>query len=194
MAEDEINNLKALVIGGSAGCLEIILNITEELPMTRDMLTVIIVHRKHSGDSILKDLLSARSEMEVCEVEDKMEIKPSTIYIAPSDYHLLFENKQIFSLDSSEKIHFSRPSIDVSFESVAEVFGKNVIAVLLSGANADGTDGIRAIHQNGGKTIVQSPASSDVSYMPQQAINSGAVDHVIDARELPDFIKNLLLG
>ena len=192
MAENELEKRRILVIGGSAGSLEVIMNIISEIRHADHLVIVIIVHRKNNSDSILTELLSGRTHLDVKEVEDKMPISLATIFIAPSDYHLLFEDRETFSLDASEKVHFSRPSIDVSFESAAEVFKEDVIAVLLSGANADGTEGLKAIRNFGGMTIVQSPETSDVSFMPQQAVNSGIVDFIVDASGLPAFIKKIL--
>jgi len=192
MAQDELKPEKILVIGGSAGSLEVMLNIIAALPSTNNFAVIVIVHRKNTNDSILSDLIAARTKMNVREVEDKMPITSSTVFLAPSDYHLLAEDEQYFSLDASEKIHFSRPSIDVGFESIAEVFEKKVIAVLLSGANADGANGIKTVHELGGITVVQSPETADVSFMPQQAINSGYTDHIIDAGKLPSFISKMI--
>ena len=116
-------------------------------------------------------MFSSRTKLKVKEVEDKDYILPGHVYIAPPDYHLLLEDENTFSLDASEKIYFSRPSIDVTFESVAEVFGAAVIGILLSGANADGAIGLSKIQQAGGFTIVQDPESAEVDYMPRQAID-----------------------
>src|SRR5579864_7056332 len=138
MAQDSITKYKVLMIGGSAGSLDGVLKIISALPVNKHVTTIIVVHRKNDVESILANLLSSRTQLEVKEVEDKELISGGIIYIAPSDYHLLIENEKMFSLDSSEKVHYSRPSIDVSFESAAHVFGNAVIGILLSGANADG--------------------------------------------------------
>jgi two-component system, chemotaxis family, protein-glutamate methylesterase/glutaminase len=191
MAQDELGKKRILLIGGSAGSLEVIMKIISEMPFLEGLVIVVIVHRKNTTDSILLELLSGKTNLAVKEVEDKMPITPSTVFIAPSDYHLLFEDSETFSLDASEKIHFSRPSIDVSFQSASEVFKDQTIAVLLSGANADGTEGLKSIREFGGMTIVQSPESSDVSFMPQEAINAGVVDIIIHAHELPSLLKKI---
>ena len=158
MAEDTVTQYKMIVIGGSAGSLDAILKIVTALPFINHLTTVIIVHRKNDGESLLAICFHTRTKLAVKEIEDKETIIGGTIYIAPADYHLLIENEKMFSLDVSEKIHHSRPSIDVSFESVAEVFGKAAIGILLSGANADGAEGLNKIKQAGGFTIVQDPA------------------------------------
>lgn len=183
---------KMIVIGGSAGSLEVILKIVSKLPPSPYAAFVIVVHRRNDTDSILTNLLSSRTRITVKEVEDKEQIFPNHIYIAPADYHLLVEDKQTFSLDSSEKINYSRPSIDVTFESVAEIFKENTIAVLLSGANADGALGLGKVKQAGGLTIVQDPASADVGFMPQQAIQQNVADRIIDGNDIGQLLAELL--
>jgi two-component system chemotaxis response regulator CheB len=153
---------------------------------------VLILHRKTTADSVLQYLLSSRTSLSVKEVEDKEPIQAGTIYIAPPDYHLLVEDKHTFALDSSEKVQYSRPSIDVSFESIAACFGTDVLGILLSGANADGAEGMAAIKAGGGYTIAQDPASADVGYMPQQAINLGVVDEVLDVINLESKVIQYL--
>ena len=183
---------RMLAIGGSAGSLDVILKIVTVLPFISHLATVIIVHRKNDGESILTDLLSTRTKLAVKEIEDKEAITGGTIYIAPADYHLLIENEKMFSLDASEKVHHSRPSIDVSFESVAEVFGISAIGVLLSGANADGAAGLSNIKQANGFTIVQDPASAEVGYMPQQALEQMKPDKILSGDVIGEFIRELV--
>lgn len=192
MAQNTIAKYKVLVIGGSAGSLDVILKIVTALPQLNSLSVIIIVHRKNDGESVLTDLLTTRTNLKVKEVEDKDTINGATIYIAPPDYHLLIENEKMFSLDSSEKVHHSRPSIDVTFESVAEVFGEAAIGILLSGANADGADGLYMIKKTGGYTIVQDPASADVNFMPQQALNKMKPDKILDGNSIADFIVQLV--
>lgn len=138
MAQDKITRYKIIAIGGSAGSLEVVLKIVEALPAVTSSVFIIVLHRKNGPDSILADLFSSKTTLPVKEVEDKEPISPGAIYIAPPDYHLLIEDEENFALDSSEKVQYSRPSIDVSFQSVADCFGAAVLGILLSGANADG--------------------------------------------------------
>jgi two-component system chemotaxis response regulator CheB len=183
---------KMLVIGGSAGSLNIILNIIKALPATGHLSVIIIVHRKSDSDSILTNLVAARTQLAVKEVEDKEEINPDVIYIAPPNYHLLIENERMFSLDASEKVHYSRPSIDVCFQSVAEVFGASAIGVLLSGANADGAAGLNMIKQEGGFTIVLDPLTAEVDFMPQQALDQMQPDKILSGDDMPAYIRQLV--
>ena len=193
MEENRMSSLKMIMIGGSAGSLEIILNIVSELPINTGFCCVIIIHRKPSSESILQDLFSSKTPLPVKEVEDKEVIVPGTIYLAPPDYHLLFENTTTFSLDASEKVHFSRPSIDVSFESAAQVFPASTIGILLSGANADGAKGLQKIETAGSVIIVQDPNTADVSYMPDQALKIVQHPVVLPGDEIGKYLWNLLV-
>jgi len=192
MAEDRIILKRVVLIGGSAGSLEIILNIVAMIPATSSFIYIIVVHRKYSSDSVLEDLLSSKTKLRVKEIEDKESIVPGTIYIAPADYHLLIENEYTFSLDASEKIYFSRPSIDVSFESASDIFKDALIAVLLSGANADGAKGMKMVELSGGLVIVQDPATADVSYMPEQALKLLDNPVIVPAQQLPEYLSSML--
>ena len=124
-------------------------------------------------------------------VEDKTLLEPGYIYIAPPDYHLLFEKNKYLALDISEKVNHSRPSIDVSFESAAEVYKSSLIAILLSGSNSDGTKGLKAVQQFGGKIIVQKPSSAEMSYMPNYAIENTSPDLILDVEEILSLLINL---
>jgi two-component system, chemotaxis family, protein-glutamate methylesterase/glutaminase len=192
MAKNAVTFQRCIAIGGSAGSLEVILNLISSLPGSPNAIFIIIVHRKKDNDSILADLIATRTTLPVQEVEDKDAIVTGTIYLAPPDYHLLLERENLFSLDSSEKVHYSRPSIDITFESVAETFGTRAIGILLSGANADGAAGLAAIKKVGGYTIVQDPATADVDYMPRQAIQLTPIDRILSANQMVRFLHDLL--
>jgi len=184
-------NTELIVIGGSAGSLQVILEMIKKLNIELQFPIVLVVHRKAHSTSILPVLLQQFSSMEVVEIEDKTEIKNNTLYIVPADYHLLFENKKIMSLDSSEKMNYSRPSIDVTFKSAAEIYGENVIGILLSGANADGVEGLGYIKKNGGKVWVQDPETAEVNYMPKHAVDEVDYDLIITPNNLANYINQL---
>ena len=182
---------RLVIIGGSAGSLEVLLQVIPALKRSESISIVIVVHRKDFQDSLLLDLLTSRTKIPMKEIEDKEKLLVGHIYIAPANYHVLFENRDAMSLDYSEKVNFSRPSIDVTFESAAEAFGKEAIAILLSGSNSDGAAGLKAIHGGGGISIVQSPESAVFPYMPEQAMLSGAVDHVFDPMAMVAYINGI---
>jgi len=182
---------EALVIGGSAGSLDVLLKALPAIEGPLSFPIVIVVHRKHGTDSLLPDLLSSRTQMRVKEVDEKEVLAAGTIYIAPSDYHLLVEQDRTFSLDYSEKVNYSRPSIDVTFQSAAEVYGDHLACLLLSGSNADGVNGLKTVKKLGGMVLIQDPATAQVAYMPAQAQLNVAIDKVLKAEEMGEFI-NLL--
>lgn len=192
MEKDKIDReCKVLIIGGSAGSLDALLKIFPKLETNNSFAIVIVLHRKNAEDTTLEELIAVKSHIPVMEVEDKTELLPGHIYIAPSDYHLLFEKNDLLSLDASEKINYSRPSIDVAFESAAEAYGSSLTGILLSGANADGTAGIKAIKEAGGITIVQDPKTADVPFMPNHAIEHGSPDFVLNIEEMQKFISKI---
>ena len=191
MAQRNINNrYDLLVIGGSAGSLEVILQLLPALRRDLGLAIVIVIHRKN-GESQLADLLNDKSDWPVREAEEKDVVEGGSVYLAPADYHLMIEKDKSISLDFSEKVHFSRPAIDVTFETVAETYGASAIAVLLSGANGDGTQGLQNIKDSGGLTIVQDPGEASVAYMPQHAIDHVKVDYIAPAREIANIINSL---
>lgn len=180
-----------LVIGGSAGSLEVLLHILPLLTLPIPFPVIVVVHRKYSEVSTLSTLLSSRTPIRVKEPEDKEDIVDNTIYLAPADYHLLVEQSQLLSLDYSEKVNYSRPSIDVTFETAAEVYGGGVVGILLSGANSDGVLGLTAIKKQNGYVVVQDPETAQTPYMPEQAIKNVKVDEVMNMNDMADFINQL---
>ena len=193
MAKDGIKQFEIIVIGGSAGSFEVILQLVSQLKPGFTIPILIVVHRKNDFANAMVTLLKSKTKLAVKEAEDKERIEAATIYIAPSDYHLLVEKDKILSLDASEKVNYSRPSIDVTFQCAAEVYGNKAACILLSGANADGAEGLKDVKDNSGFTIVQDPATAEVSFMPQQAINMMEVDLVANVHELAAWFNNLII-
>ena len=177
-----------LVIGGSAGSLTAVLKIIQLLGRAITVPIIIIFHRKQAEEGTLIEVLSRRTIYAVKETEDKDDILPSTLYIAPADYHVLIENDRSITLDDSEKINYSRPSIDVTFESAAEVYGNKLACLLLSGANADGVGGLKAAKASGAFIAVQDPNDAEVSFMPQQAVDQVEIDFLVDSHNLDKFL------
>jgi two-component system chemotaxis response regulator CheB len=186
-----ITGCKVVIIGGSAGSLYALIQILPEIAKVNSFAIVIVVHRKSSDEQTLEDLLTLKSKLEVKPVEDKVPLLPNYIYIAPSNYHLLFEKEETLSLDTSEKINYSRPSIDVSFESAAEVYGSSLVGILLSGSNKDGTLGLQAIQAAGGTVVVQNPLSAEMPFMPNNAILNMTPDFILNVQEILEFILSV---
>jgi two-component system chemotaxis response regulator CheB len=192
MAQDLLKqSIKLIIIGGSAGSLDVILKLIPALQPILPFAIILVTHRKPTSDDILVELLNTKTSWTVKEAEEKEPILPNIIYVAPADYHLLLEKNKTFSLDVSEKVNYSRPSIDITFESAAEAYTSSLLTILLSGANADGVEGMQHVKRRGGYCVVQDPATADVAYMPQQAIDNVEVDKILPAVELATFINSL---
>jgi two-component system chemotaxis response regulator CheB len=191
MAESRINkHYEIIVIGGSAGSLEVIMQLLPAFRSDLQVAIVIVVHRKNT-ESLLVEVLTSKTNWPVREVEDKENIVAGTIYIAPADYHLLIEKDRSFSLDDSEKIHYSRPALDVTFETAAEAYRTSMAAILLSGANADGTQGLEKAKEYGALTIVQQPEDAMVAYMPLNAIRTMKADYIASTMEIISIVNEL---
>lgn len=192
MEENDVKNkFKMVVIGGSAGSLSVLFEVLPALHSDIDATIILVLHRKYSADSSLSDLLSTKTLLPTKEIDDKDPILPGHIYLAPADYHLLIEKNHFFSLDVSEKINFSRPSLDVTFESAADTYGSSLTGILLSGSNDDGTAGLKAVKDAGGFIIAQKPETAQMAYMPQNAIDNLEIDLILDSKGISDFINKL---
>lgn len=185
------NNQKVIVIGGSAGSFQSILHILEELPKNFNIPIIITIHRLKHIRSGLVESVSIKSNATIIEPFDKEDIKPNNIYIAPSNYHLFIEPDYSFSLSTEEPIEFSRPSIDVLFGSAAKVYKKNIIGILLSGANKDGAKGVKTIKENSGIVIIQDPNEAEVDIMPKSALEIISPDYIFKIEEIIAFLQNL---
>ena len=177
-----------IIFSGSAGSIEVIMNIFPCIPANFPFPVVLLLHRKNTIEHHLEDVLGRKSKVPVVEIQDKTYLKPSHIYIAPGDYHLLVDKDGMLCLDHSEKINYSRPSIDVTFDSFAKVFKNRCIGILLSGANADGAKGLKTIKEHGGLSVVQSPESASVITMPMSAINLFEPDLIADTQKITEII------
>lgn len=181
----------ALVIGGSAGSLNVLLEIFPNLNTNLNFPIIIVLHRKPDNNSLLTNLLQNRTKLLVSEAEEKERLMPAHIYIAPADYHLLIEKDETFSLDYSEKINYSRPSIDVTFQSAADIYKENLVCMLLSGSNSDGVEGLKVVKRLFGRVIIQNPKTANMPFMPQQALLNVKIDYNLDTSEMASFINNL---
>ncbi|HEY0016442.1 MAG TPA: chemotaxis protein CheB [Longimicrobium sp.] len=168
---------RLVVVGASAGGLHALRTIVAGLPDDFELPVVVVQHRAKESE-LLCELLQECSGLPVAEVNDKQEIGPG-VWVGPPDYHLLLDDG-FFSLTTDEPVRYSRPSIDVTFESAADVYGMDLIGVVLTGANADGSRGLRRIADEGGHAIVQDPESAEVRVMPRSAAKA-----VPDACVLP---------
>lgn len=187
----ENGSIKAVVIGVSAGGLQALSELVPALSDDFPAPVIIVQHLSQDSENYLVTHLNKRSFLAVVEVEDKMMVQPGYVYVAPAGYHLLIEPDKSFALSTEERINYSRPSIDVCFESAARVYFEGLAGVLLTGANADGTKGLEQIKKMGGIAIVQDPATAEVDVMPRSAIEHVAVDHVLNLQDIAMLLNKL---
>lgn len=161
--------VRAVVMGASAGAVEALSAILPTLPADYPLPVIVVIHLPPDKSSVMAKVLQMKCRIDVREVEDKEPIMPATVYIAPPDYHVLVEADGRLSLSSEEPVFFSRPSIDVLFESAADVYGPSLVGVVLTGANNDGAHGLATIVAAGGTALVQQPNTAYATAMPQAA-------------------------
>ncbi len=183
---------KVIVVGTSAGGLKALSKLLEAIPLGYPFPIIIVQHRSQEPKDLLEVLLQSKTKLVVKQADEKESIKPGIVYIAPPDYHLLVEKDHTFSLSSDEHVHYSRPSIDVLFESAAEVYKEKLIAIILTGANADGRNGIKTVQAQGGLTIAQNPGEADFPVMPEEAIGTRKVKHIYTLPQIQHFLLSLI--
>lgn len=180
---------EAVTIGVSAGGMQALKVVLGALPESFPLPIAVVQHIEARSDTFLCDYLDRMSRIQVKEAEDKEPMRSGVAYLAPAGYHLLIEPERSFSLSVDEKVNYCRPSIDLLFESAADVFGRRLIGVILTGANADGAKGLLRIKERGGFALVQNPETAEAPYMPRAAIAAGPVDEVTDL----DLIAPMLI-
>lgn len=177
-----------VVVGGSWGGFDALCELLCSLPADTSVPIVVALHRSpRSRDGALEKMLARCVALEVVTVEDKTPLRPGCVHLAPADYHLLIEDGSL-ALSTDALVQFSRPSVDVLFESAADEYAAGVIAIVLTGANSDGAAGVRRIKSQGGVTMAQDPATAAKATMPQAAIDTGQVDHV---GPIPFLVRSL---
>jgi two-component system chemotaxis response regulator CheB len=181
-----------IVIGGSAGALDVMLEIAAALPDGLRAPVVIVLHLQASQPSLVPELLARTSIRPVREVEDKLALVAGTVYVAPPNYHVLIERDRTLALSVDPPVFWSRPSIDVLFESAADACGAGVLGVVLSGANEDGAHGLLRIRRAGGGAVVQDPASAMYPAMPAAALRAvGDGAQALSIAELSSLFASL---
>ena len=182
---------EAIVIGASAGALDVLSNLLPALPSDYRLPILVVVHLPPDRTSLFAELIRARCAIRVREAEDKEPIEPGVAYFAPPDYHLLVEQDKRLSLSDDEPVLFSRPSIDVLFESAADAYGGGLIGVVLTGANSDGANGLKAVVEAGGVAVVQSPGSAYAAAMPEAAIAACPEARVLPVNEIAAYLREV---
>jgi len=178
-----------VIIGVSAGGLDAVCSLLGKLPTDFRLAMVVIQHRSKDSDALC-EVLQECTPLPVHEVTDKMDIEPGHVYLAPPDYHLLVDEGSFsLSLDAPEL--YSRPSIDVAFESAADTYGARAVGVVLTGANRDGSRGLRRVVDRGGYAIVQDPATAEVPVMPREALKAVPKAEVLTIPEIAAQLAKL---
>lgn len=182
---------KAIVIGSSTGGFYALKRIITALPEGFALPILIVQHISSNSDNFMAKYLDNLSHVTVKEADEKEKILPSTVYIAPPNYHMLMEEDFTISLSTEQKRNYARPSVDVLFETAALAFGDQVIGVVLTGANNDGAKGLLAIKDAGGLTMVQNPDESEAYLMPRSAIEVAAPHFVLSLDEITNKLVEL---
>jgi two-component system, chemotaxis family, protein-glutamate methylesterase/glutaminase len=187
-------HLDAIAVGASAGGIEALMTLLPPLPASFGLPIFIVLHLPRGRPSLLPDIFQGKCALPVREAQDKEPVRPGTVYFAPPDYHLLIDEGPQLALSADEPVHHSRPSIDVLFESAADIYGSRLLGIILSGANDDGAAGLASIAAVGGTTIVQQPDSAPVKQMLLAALNLSPASHVLDLEGMAALLRTLDQG
>ena len=179
MTASTLNPIAAVVIGTSAGGVDALSVLLPALPAGLRAAVFVVIHLPRQRPSHLVGIFQPKCALPVREAQDKESVVPGTVYFAPPDYHLLVDRGPAIALSVDDLVNFSRPSVDVLFESAADVYGSRLLGIILTGASQDGAAGLQAIRRAGGKTIVQEPATAQVPVMAEAALKQGPADFVL---------------
>jgi two-component system chemotaxis response regulator CheB len=182
---------KAIVIGVSAGGLEALKKILPELPEHFPVPIIVVQHRHPFSDDSLEKAMDDLCQISVRQINDKTSLEPGIAYFAPPNYHVMIEEDLTFSLTLDPPVNYSRPSIDVVFESASDIFGADLIGIVLTGANKDGSLGLSLIKKRGGLVIVQDPETASVDTMPLAAIAATKVNYILKLEVIAEMLTQL---
>lgn len=182
---------RIILIGCSSGGIGALSFIIGRLPVDYPFPLVVAQHRAKDEQKLLEEVLQTKTKLRVRQADEKEYITSGHIYLAPPGYHLLIERDLSFSLASDEPVNYSRPSIDVLFQSAAEVLKERAVGIMLTGANKDGANGIIAIRNMGGVTIAEDPQEAAFPYMPKASIATGKIDHVMGLEKIVKFLLEM---
>lgn len=186
-----LSSYQAVVVGVSEGALNALKTLLEPLPKTFPLPIMIVCHLSPGSRSLLAELLNKDCALKVREAEETIMPQPGEVWLAPPNYHLMIEADGSLSLSVDERCSYARPSIDVLFETAAWAHGENLIGIILTGANRDGSRGLGEVKKQGGLCIVQEPQTAQMPTMPEAAIKTVAVDHVLPLAEISNFLLHI---
>lgn len=182
---------KAIVIGGSAGSFPVVVKILSHIPKNINIPIIMALHRlKHVRHGFV-EALNSKSQLPIVEPNDKDMIRNGVVYLAPANYHLFVELGGTFALSTEEMVKYSRPSIDLTIDTTSYFYRERLVAIMLSGANSDGADGIKMAKKRGAFTIVQSPAEAAIKTMPEAAMKATKIDLVLTSDEIVEFLQKI---
>lgn len=187
----EKQKIQVIVIGSSAGGIEVLKKILTLIPRSFSCSVVVVQHIGTEISQTLSQFFSEICQIPVKEAEDKVKIESGTIYFAPAGYHLLIETEGSFALNLDPVVNYARPSIDVLMETAAIAFGDKLLGIILTGANQDGAEGLRQISRHKGLTVVQDPSEATFPTMPLAALEIAPVDYILKSQEIADLIAGL---
>ncbi|MBF0620895.1 MAG: chemotaxis protein CheB [Magnetococcales bacterium] len=179
---------KVVLIGVSTGGLKALCAILPALPADFPWPVLIVQHQHPDADDYLAQLLNEQCQIKIKQSDEKERIRPGTGYLAPANYHLLLEEDLTLSLSLDPPVNFSRPAVDVLFESAVDAMGQNCIGIILTGANKDGAKGLAEINHAGGTTVVQNPAQAVATAMPLAAMALITPDHILNLQEIGSWL------
>jgi two-component system, chemotaxis family, protein-glutamate methylesterase/glutaminase len=181
----------AVVVGASAGGVDALCEILPSVPVRLRASILIVLHLPRERPSLLAEIFGAKCRRPVREPVDKEPIEPGTVYVAPPDYHMLVDEGPQVSLSDDELVNYSRPSVDVLFQSAADFYGDRLLGIILTGANEDGAEGLAAVHAAGGLTVVQEPEGAQAPYMLVSAMKRTQPDFVLSLAEIARLLGAL---
>lgn len=179
-----------VVLGTSWGGLAAARTIVRALPAGFELPVILVQHRHRDSDAMLARFLQDHTPLRVCEPDDKQPIEGQSVYVAPANYHLLVDRGQ-FTLSVDDPVRYSRPSIDMAFASAADAYGRRAVGVVLTGANADGAEGLKRLFTAGGLAVVQDPATAEVDTMPLAALRWVPRARVLPLDRIGPFLSSL---
>lgn len=192
MIKSNVTPFKAVVIGVSTGGVTALKFLLGSLPKDFPVPVLVVTHITPDSDDGLAVLLNTLCAIRVKEADEQELAVPGTVYLSPANYHLLVERDGVLTFSIDPPVNFARPSVDVLFETAAEVFGPALIGVILTGAGSDGSKGLLKIKDCGGMAIVQEPADAELSSMPECALQMVKADHVVCLNDIPGLLMKLL--
>ena len=187
-----MNRFEAVVIGSSAGGIQALSTVLSALPSEFPLPIIVVQHLHPESGAYLARIFASKCPLKIKQADEKERIKKGVVYLAPPNYHLLIESDRTLSLSVDAHVHYARPSVDVLFETAIYAYRDKLISIILTGANGDGSIGVKKIKHKGGYVIVQDPATAEADAMPNAAIAATNVDKVLPLKQIGPYLLQLV--